>query len=779
MPIHRRTIQACCLLALFLAGAWFIARPTTLTPATVAHEQAILALAPGSAGGSSSSIEAADHGSYVYGDPVAATAEVNMMALASGPAEQDDLYQRYLNGEIDFELNEGPYGEGLHAALLRESEQQGVDRTVQNYVPSYLLSTLTMGANFKSIDYSQSMQGVPPDPDIMVGTDHIVVGVNTSFQVFDKNGNSLVGPTLYKTFWGANCGTGAATMVLFDPFSGYDEQAGRYVMGIAGYDSAVNGGDNGYACIAVSQTDSATGSWWLYSFDGNPGTDTDYFFDYPHLGIGQNALYLSANMFGAAFVRNHIFALNKNAMYSGQVASYIKFNVGSTNFTLQPAKIHGFDDGGWPTNANEPHYFVDARYGNSQTLLTVWKFSDPWGTPSLTQAGTVTVNAYSLPVNQPQSGTTGLLKGNDNRLLDVHYRAGRLWATHTVGCNPGSGTVNCIRWYEINISSGTPALLQQGTFAGNGTFRSFPDLAVNACGDMAVGYTHFSSTTFPSVYAAGREASDPAGQLKDELLVKAGEVLYSAYDSSPRRWGDYTGMVIDPDGVRFWYVGEYSRLIANARWSTWVASFTFPGCNIGPTPTPGPTNTPAPTATPAPPTATPLPPSNTGFRSPTANAAAGGGDNNGFETNPANAYSDNATYAVDSNSGSNKYTDCYSAGKDKHNFYNYTFPIPAGSTINGLEVQLQAKADATSGAPFMCVQLSWDGGLTWTTAKSTTTLSSSEAIYTLGGPADTWGRAWTTNDLSDANFRLRIITVSSNSSRDFSLDAITVRVTYQ
>ena len=43
----------------------------------------------------------------------------------------------------------------------------------------------------------------------MVGKDHIVVGVNTSFQVFNKSGTSLVGPILYEDFWGANCGTGS------------------------------------------------------------------------------------------------------------------------------------------------------------------------------------------------------------------------------------------------------------------------------------------------------------------------------------------------------------------------------------------------------------------------------------------------------------------------------------------------------------------------------------------------------------------------------------------
>ena len=132
---------------------------------------------------------------------------------------------------------------------------------------------------------------------------------------------------------------------------------------------------------------------------------------------------------------------------------------------------------------------------------------------------------------------------------------------------------------------------------------------------------------------------------------------------------------------------------------------------------------------------------------------------------------------MDTDSGSNTNTNCTNNGKDKHRFYNYNASIP-GTVIDGIEVRLDAKADATTGSPKICVQLSWDGGATWTTAKSTATLTTTEATYTLGGTADTWGRTWTTSNLSNANFRVRVIDVASNSARDFSLDWVSVRVTY-
>jgi hypothetical protein len=70
-------------------------------------------------------------------------------------------------------------------------------------------------------------------------------------------------------------------------------------------------------------------------------------------------------------------------------------------------------------------------------------------------------------------------------------------------------------------------------------------------------------------------------------------------------------------------------------------------------------------------------------------------------------------------------------------------------------VRLNAKVDGNTGAPKICVELSWNGGTTWTAAKSTGTLATSEGSYILGGVTDTWGRTWSDTEFSNANFRVR------------------------
>jgi hypothetical protein len=171
---------------------------------------------------------------------------------------------------------------------------------------------------------------------------------------------------------------------------------------------------------------------------------------------------------------------------------------------------------------------------------------------------------------------------------------------------------------------------------------------------------------------------------------------------------------------------------------------------------------------------------NTGYRSCSANAAVttSSGDNNGFQTNPGNACADDSAFAEDTNSGTNTSTSCSNSGKDRHLYYNYGFSIPAGATINGIEVRLDAWADSTSGAPSLCAELSWNDGTTWTSAMPTSTLTTTQATYVLGSTSDTWGRTWSSGEFGNTNLRLRITSVSTNNNRDLRLDWAAIRVTY-
>ncbi len=172
----------------------------------------------------------------------------------------------------------------------------------------------------------------------------------------------------------------------------------------------------------------------------------------------------------------------------------------------------------------------------------------------------------------------------------------------------------------------------------------------------------------------------------------------------------------------------------------------------------------------------PCSPGNTRFRDATAEAADTGGDGDGFELSPTRAFADDAGFASN-----------IDGVGDRHRYYNYGFSIASTCSINGIQVHLDWGVDSTAGENGMSAELSWDGGASWTAAKTDTTETTSAGAEggfhtaTLGSGSDSWGRTWTVSELSDANFRVRVTADCSNGTcedRDYFLDWVAVKVNY-
>ena len=645
-------------------------------------------------------------------------------------------------------------------------------------------------ANFDGVT---NVNGVlPPDTNGDVGPNHYMQWVNLSFAIYSKTGTLLYGPAAGNTLWSGFGGV-CQTRNDGDPIVLYDHLADRWMVS----QFAVPGGTSGYhQCIAISQTGDPTGAWYRYDFLWS-NTNMN---DYPHFGVWPDGYYMAVHEFAnaATWAGQGVAVFERDKMLLGQAARMVKFNLYSTDPNMGgmlPTDL----DGPAPA-AGTPNYFVepdDNAGGFPQDQIQIWAFHVDWTNTALsTFTRTTTLATAAFDSNMcngartciPQQGTTAKLDAiADRAMYRAQYRNFGGYETivmnHTVDA---TGTDRAgIRWYELRNTGGAGwGINQQSTFSPDATHRWMGSVAMNGSGDMAIGYSASSSTMYPAIRYTGRLASDALNSMtqgEGTLIAGTGAQTHTA-----ARWGDYSMLAVDPtDDCTFWFTSEYVQTTGSAPWRTRIGSFKLADCGApGPTPTPGPTNTPLPpTNTPIPPTATntPAPSTSTGFLAPSANAAqtSSAGDNNGYQTNPANAYNNNSVFAVDTNSGSNNNTSCTNAGKDKHQFYNYNFNLTPTAVVQGIQVQLDARADATNGAPKICVQISWDGGTTWTTAKNTTTLTSTEATYILGGTSDTWGRAWSAGNFSNTNFRVRVINVASNQQRDFSLDYIAVNVTYQ
>ncbi len=430
---------------------------------------------------------------------------------------------------------------------------------------------LQAGVAFDTIDSNGCCGGgflTPPQPDLAVGLQHIVVVVNQALQIYDTAGTSLLGPVTLGTFFSnlsSNCINGYSPVVLFD------EAANRFIIGATGSGSSF--------CAAVSWTGNPIGFWYLYEFPTGAG-----YTDLIRIGIGRDALYMGAVNFGAGEPK--IWAFDLAAMYAGAATLSVTRDLPTNLRYPQPLNLHGTMAGAWP--ASGPHYFVSSLAnptGSDFGKPTISAWNDPFGANTLTTWPTFNLAAnhavtVATPIPAPQvagdfiAGSTAL----NGVFFDFEYGDGFGWIANHVGCNTTGGLVDCIQWAKIDLAGASVA--DAGVTGSPGIYRVYPDLAVNLNGDMAIGYTRTTTSTHPGVWVTGRLQTDPATTLQQEVLVKAGEVVYSSFDSPPLRWGEYTGMSIAPGGCTFWYVGEYAKNNGNSdtNWGNWVSSFEFPGC---------------------------------------------------------------------------------------------------------------------------------------------------------------------------------------------------------
>lgn len=686
------------------------------------------------------------------------------------------------NGDLRDLPQVGPTEKTLNVEFERPEDEKVdpsfVDPVVQSVdAPNAMPSP---SASFAGLDLTNWGAGWPPDTHGDVGPNHYIQAVNTSIGIYSKTGTQLAAFTFDTLF--AGTGTPCDADNNGDPVVLYDNVSGRWIITDFAWTNTQSGPY--YECIAVSQSaDPVSGGWYFYGLRADDATHP-WLNDYPKLGSWHDGIYMTANMFdcltstcsSASYKGVRVWALNRTAMINGQPLVYQYADLGSAYFSLVPsnAKVN-------QPPAGTPNYMMSLQ--NTTTMYT-WKMSIDWnnsGNSSFTGPVATTVATYSNAAAVPQLGTSVTLDSLAGRLMvQLQYSnvggTPALWVTHSVSTSSRAG----IRWYEFRNLTGTPSVYQQGTYSPDATHRWMGSVAVDSQGNMAVGYSASSSSINPQIRYAGRLAGDTLGTLgQGEATLVSGTGSQTSYT----RWGDYSSLTVDVDGCTFWYTTEY-YITTGTNWQTRIGSFAFPGCSGGPTPTPGPTNTPTntptPTLTPTP-TNTPAPTQSTGFLSPSANAAVttSSGDNNGYQTSPTNGYANDGLYAVDTNSGTGTSTSCTNIRKDRHLYYNYNISLPGTATVTGIAVQLDARADSTTGAPKLCVEISWNGGTTWTAVKQTTTLTTSEATYILGGSTDTWGRLWATGELTNANFRIRITDVASNTSRDFSLDYIAVNIYYQ
>jgi hypothetical protein len=458
----------------------------------------------------------------------------------------------------------------------------------------------------------------PSDNSLAVGPNHVVQIVNSRMAIFSKagkkfkeSGTPLYGPvntnTVFRGF-GGQC----ELRNNGDAVVRYDQLADRWliVMPIFRRGTPRAGEKEGpYSmCYALSVTSDPFGAYHRYEFL------RPLFPDYPRPAIWPDGYY-SPTSTGDDVIQKHACVVDRARMLNGERATEQCAIIDGVNF-LNNADV----DGKALPPAGAPNIMMAAGGAQLKKVMEddavlVWTFHVDWTDPSKTKiAGPerITVAPYrylcdgQLTHCVPQPGTESRLDAQGDKIMQrlVYRRIGNqesIVAVHSVNTAAGAGGV---RWYEFRVdtagksgkssnngTNGTNStngntgkqgktserrvtLHQQGTYAPDGAYRWMASPAIDAKGNIAIGYSFGGTPHYAGQRFAARLANDPKGvlTLRETVLVE-GEGVQNAM-----RWEDYTQTAMDPaDDCTIWYVGDYMKKGVTS-YSSRIGAFRLPGC---------------------------------------------------------------------------------------------------------------------------------------------------------------------------------------------------------
>ncbi|HEY1638188.1 MAG TPA: hypothetical protein VGF62_06665 [Rhizomicrobium sp.] len=404
----------------------------------------------------------------------------------------------------------------------------------------------------------------PPDTNGDVGLNEYVQIVNaTKIGVFNKNTGSQTQVFDLGSLWSS----GPCTQDVGDPVAVFDNLAQRWVFTQLAAPHHV--------CIAVSQTSDPQGAYFLYLFD--VGDFPDYF----KIGAWSDAYLGTANQSSYSAM-----AFDRAKMLVGNpTATLIRFT-GETNLLL-PATVSGSSA---PAPGGYFFTFKDDQFHGGVDRIELFQLKPNFGHPEkstfkLVKAFpiapfTYTVCGFFNFDCIPQKGTSVLVDAvSEWPMQRFSYRMlptqEELVGNFTVGggtASPGAA----VRWFELRKTGRKWKLIQEGTQdLGDGLNRWMGSIAIDESGDIALGYSASSANDFPSIRYATRTPGDPFGTLGPEKILIRGKGSQTSSD----RWGDYSGMAVDPvGGCQFWYTTEFYPVSSGSNWQTEVGAFTEPTC---------------------------------------------------------------------------------------------------------------------------------------------------------------------------------------------------------
>jgi hypothetical protein len=402
----------------------------------------------------------------------------------------------------------------------------------------------------------------PPDVAGSIGKSQFVSVSNDVFEVRSRGGALLQTKSLNGLF-------GYSTQPMFDPRVQWDEEYQRWIVTADAFQESSTVQIFG---IAISKTTSATGAWWIYFINTTSFAGTNNFYDFPMLGMSQDAVLFTANIFSPTnFLGSSLFSIAKARLYNGFGANFPVFT--GLQGTMQTAHQNVTDQNGYAWFAAAP--------GNSGAIYMLAESfpANPTDTQLYGYYTVANTVAYSIPPSAGQpAGCGGTLDTLDNRFQQAGTQNGdNYYQVHTV-YDAGFPTV---RYYQISgILSFVPTVAVTNLVYKYGNSDDFNPSIVSDAGDhfaLDWSLTDPALAINPSEMVADNNGSNPGAGSGAFVLTSA-----SCYNTSgTARWGDYSQISVDPgtgtvsnlNTKIFW--GDNEIVPSSNFWSTEIAKILY------------------------------------------------------------------------------------------------------------------------------------------------------------------------------------------------------------
>jgi hypothetical protein len=400
----------------------------------------------------------------------------------------------------------------------------------------------------------------PSDVDMDVSGGQVAQVTNSSLWVFNKTGTILLQRSLNALF-----GTGDS---LGDVQILFDSTWKRWVLTSDDFTSSS-------LWLAVSATNSATGAWIVYRVAGG-GFGPPNFLDYPHLGMDQDALLVTGNVFNSRnlYLTTVAFAIPKARVYNGLGFGVPVFS-GLLGTLMPPIQLGAPFYGHFPAD-----YFAAAVAGSGVSLYTMTNAST---TPAMSGPVAIPSTNFSMPPSAVQPGCANTIDTYDGSFQNACYQIpptgnfsdGLLYCVHTLNF----GGFPKPEWLALNPSSNTVAA--GGVLSFSPTSDDFnPSIAADALGDVFVSETATDTTGSrkPMILAGGALVGNPV-QLNTTPVGASSVCLTNnskPAGTNPQRWGDYSAARFDPATSSTGTAGGIKGWITNQK----VAAFNAWGSKI-------------------------------------------------------------------------------------------------------------------------------------------------------------------------------------------------------